>query len=196
MPRREQSRRPSCSVDEGCHEPRQVRADVAGLLPRPALSVGWTRLPEVGPHDGPAPPRRPGRASPRRPGLRAAARHRRGQAARLAVTIDLAALAVGDRVDLPWSGALDGEALRRLGCDAELLRVVLGPAGEVLDLGRAARLPTTAQRRALAARDGGCLFPGCDRAPPWCQAHHLVHWVDGGPTDLASLASRKDVPWQ
>jgi hypothetical protein len=33
-------------------------------------------------------------------------------------------------------------------------------------------------------RDGGCVFPGCDRPLAWCDAHHLWHWVDGGPTDL------------
>jgi hypothetical protein len=38
--------------------------------------------------------------------------------------------------------------------------------------------------RALVARDGGCAFPGCDRKPRWCDAHHLKHWEDDGPTDL------------
>jgi HNH endonuclease len=48
---------------------------------------------------------------------------------------------------------------------------------------------TPAQRRALAARDGGCLFPGCDTPPIWCEPHHwLIHWLDGGPTDLDNLA--------
>jgi hypothetical protein len=74
-----------------------------------------------------------------------------------------------------------------LACDAEIARVVLGPAGEVLDLGRTSRLPSPAQRRALAVRDGGCVFPGCDRPPGWCQAHHRRHWVDGGRTDLGNL---------
>jgi hypothetical protein len=36
-------------------------------------------------------------------------------------------------------------------------------------------------------RDGGCVFPGCDRPLSWCEAHHLVHWLDGGPTDLDNL---------
>jgi len=46
---------------------------------------------------------------------------------------------------------------------------------------------TPAQRRALALRDGdGCAFPGCDRPGSWCDAHHLNHWVDGGPTDLSN----------
>lgn len=49
--------------------------------------------------------------------------------------------------------------------------VVLGSAGEP-----------------LAIRDRGCVFPGCDRPPGWCDGHHIVHWADGGPTDLANLA--------
>jgi HNH endonuclease len=57
-----------------------------------------------------------------------------------------------------------------------------------LEVVRATRVVQPAQRSALAVRDGGCVFPGCDRPLAWCDAHHLWHWVDGGPTDLANLA--------
>jgi Domain of unknown function (DUF222) len=77
---------------------------------------------------------------------------------------------------------------RRLACDARILPAVLGGASEVLDWGRAKRLATPAQRAALALRDGGCTFPGCDRPPAWCEAHHRVGWLHDGPTDLANLA--------
>jgi len=54
-----------------------------------------------------------------------------------------------------------------------------------LDVGRAERLFTSRQRIALAARDGGCVFPGCDRPPSWCEAHHIDQWErDGGRTDV------------
>ena len=43
-------------------------------------------------------------------------------------------------------------------------------------------------RRALVARDGGCVLPGCDRPPGFCDAHHLLPWSQGGKTDLADLA--------
>lgn len=79
---------------------------------------------------------------------------------------------------LPLSAA----AVRRYACDAQLVPVVLGAAGEPLDLGRAARTVPAGLRRALDLRDGGCAFPGCTRPPRWCQAHHIVHWVDGGET--------------
>jgi hypothetical protein len=66
--------------------------------------------------------------------------------------------------------------------------LVLGPDGEILDLGRASRVATAAQRRALFIRDEGCVFPGCDRPPGWCQAHHVVHWTALGPTDVWNMA--------
>ena len=63
-----------------------------------------------------------------------------------------------------------------------------GAPSQPLDLGRATRVVSPAQRSALAVRDRGCVFPGCDRPLAWCDAHHLWHWVDGGPTDLWNLA--------
>jgi hypothetical protein len=57
-----------------------------------------------------------------------------------------------------------------------------------LDVGRATRVVTPAQRAGLAVRDGGCVFPDCDRPLAWCEGHHLWHWIDGGPTDLRNLA--------
>jgi len=70
-----------------------------------------------------------------------------------------------------------------------LLPAALGGAPtQPLEVGRTTRVVTAAQRAALAVRDGGCAFPGCDRPPPWCDAHHLRHWLHGGPTDLANLA--------
>jgi hypothetical protein len=82
---------------------------------------------------------------------------------------------------------LDVSAVRRLCCDAEIIPVVLGSASEVLDVGRLARLVTPAIWRALVARDQHCRFPGCNRPPLMCHAHHVVHWADGGPTSLANL---------
>jgi hypothetical protein len=70
-----------------------------------------------------------------------------------------------------------------------LLPPALGGApSQPLDVGRASRVITPAQRSALTVRDGGCVFPHCDRPLAWCEGHHLVPWADGGPTDLANLA--------
>ena len=109
----------------------------------------------------------------------------RGERPQIVVTVDYAKLR--DQVGV---GFLDtGEALspatvRRLACDAGIVPAVLGGDSVPLDLGRTERLCSPAQRRALIVRDKGCAFPGCDRPPAWCDAHHVVHWVNGGLTDL------------
>jgi hypothetical protein len=93
-----------------------------------------------------------------------------------------------DTCGVTTNGAtLSAETLRRLACDAEVLPTVLGGPGEVLDVGRARRTATDPQRRALEARDGGCI--NCGAPPARCQAHHIDHWVaDHGCTDLDDLA--------
>jgi hypothetical protein len=57
-----------------------------------------------------------------------------------------------------------------------------------LAVGRTSRTATVAQRKALAARDGGCIIPGCQVAAENCQAHHIQDWAEGGPSDLENLA--------
>jgi uncharacterized protein DUF222/HNH endonuclease len=77
----------------------------------------------------------------------------------------------------------------RLRAALALLPPVLGGAPtQPLEVGRTSRVVQPAQRIALAVRDGGCVFPGCERPLAWCEAHHLRHWLHGGPTDLANLA--------
>jgi hypothetical protein len=87
-----------------------------------------------------------------------------------------------DGLDLPAG------VIRRLACDAEIIPAVLGSHGEVLDVGRTRRLVTTAIWTALVLRDRHCTFPGCNRPPVMCQAHHLTHWLDGATTCLDNLA--------
>jgi hypothetical protein len=71
---------------------------------------------------------------------------------------------------------------------AKLPPILGGAPSRPLDVGRATRVVTPAQRSALAVRDGGCVFPGCSRPLAWCEGHHVRHWLDGGPTDLDNLA--------
>ncbi|MHA3838111.1 DUF222 domain-containing protein [Terrabacter sp. AAH1] len=89
---------------------------------------------------------------------------------------------------LDTDAALSPSAVRRLACEAGIVPMVLGARSEVLDLGYTQRLFTPAQRRALAVRDGGCSFPDCTVPPRWCDAHHVVHWLFGGRTDLLNGA--------
>ena len=89
-------------------------------------------------------------------------------------------------------GGVDGgtllgpETVRRLSCDGTLTAAILDTGGQLLRLGRARRAFTSAQVRALWLRDRRCSFPGCHAPATWCDAHHLRHWVDGGPTDLTN----------
>src|SRR5690606_37443945 len=93
----------------------------------------------------------------------------------------------GKRCVLAWTGTVTRETVRRLLFDAQVSRFIVDPEGVPLEMGRSTRTVTPAQMRALAIRDGGCTWPGCERPPEWCDGHHIVHWVDGGPTDLDNL---------
>lgn len=82
--------------------------------------------------------------------------------------------------------AMDRRALRRLACDAGIVLVVADADHATVDVGRRTRRTTAALRRALQRRDRSCTFPGCG-ATRHLHAHHVQHWADGGPTDLANL---------
>jgi hypothetical protein len=111
-----------------------------------------------------------------------------GTKARVAVTVDIDALRSGlGAATLESGDRLSAAAVRKLACDADVLPVVLGSAGQVLDVGRAARLVTVGIWLALIARDRHCAFPGCRRQPIACDAHHIHHWADGGPTSLDNM---------
>ena len=78
------------------------------------------------------------------------------------------------------------DTVERLACSTGTLTLTVDNDGQPLNLGRERRLFSRAQRIALAARDGGCRWPGCERPPSWCEAHHINHWHrDGGKTDIA-----------
>jgi len=81
--------------------------------------------------------------------------------------------------------AVSVPTLERLVCDAGTVGVMFDDDGQCVNVGRDQRLFTARQRVALAVRDGGCRFPGCDRPPAWTEAHHVNHWArDKGRTDI------------
>jgi hypothetical protein len=112
----------------------------------------------------------------------------RGERPHVRVIVDLQSLcaergAAGVAgAELPWAGPITAETARRLACDSSVVRIITGPDGLPLDVGRAQRTATAAIRRAVEARDGHCVFAGCDAPPEWCDVHHPVHWAHGGPT--------------
>ncbi|MEV6269311.1 DUF222 domain-containing protein [Kribbella sp. NPDC051936] len=114
---------------------------------------------------------------------------RYGAKANITVTIDLEDLrsATADALGrTAYSGGLSAATIRRLACDANIIPLVLGSNSEPLDVGRRVRLVTGAMRRALDARDRGCVV--CGAPPIMCDAHHLISWIDGGDTKVSNLA--------
>ena len=116
----------------------------------------------------------------------AEAENRRPQGTKLILT------ASWDQINQQMADArlLDGTPLTkaealRLACDADLLPSVFDTKFQTLDVGRKARSATEAQRVALIIRDKHCI--GCGKSAVWCEAHHIVSWQQGGPTDLDNL---------
>ena len=139
--------------------PAERRADALVELARQRLDSG--ELPEVG-----------------------------GQRPHLTVTAPLATVRrepESPAGELQWSDPIPAESVRRLACDASVTRVLLNPSSQPIDVGRATRVISSALRVALVVRDFGCRFPGCDRPPDWTEGHHLVHWADGGETNLDNV---------
>ncbi|MFC4694209.1 HNH endonuclease signature motif containing protein [Geodermatophilus arenarius] len=116
----------------------------------------------------------------------------RGHRPQIAVVIDLDDLV--DPAGRPNAGrmgfgaTISAARARWLACDGAVSRVVFGPDGAPLDLGRERRLMSRHIRRAAELRDGGCVFAGCGAPTWWCDVHHLVHWIDGGDTSLDNAA--------
>jgi hypothetical protein len=111
-----------------------------------------------------------------------------GERPHVTVNLDFDALAGrGGRAELETVGPIAAEAARRIACDASVSRVITIGRSEVLDVGRRTSVVPAALRRALITRDRGCAFPTCDRPHQWCDAHHVVHWADGGETKLDNL---------
>ena len=171
-------------VADAAGEPVTAAPDVpSGTSPQcaaaaAAATVDASRASEDG-ADGPAPSTArpaPAAAGPVQPAARPAAH---GQAACPGPG--------GGQSVLDEAGGIhvSAETARRLACDAAIVTMHHGPAGEVLDVGRRTRTIPPALRRALAARDGHCRFPGCQARR--VDAHHVEHWAHGGATALDNL---------
>jgi len=78
------------------------------------------------------------------------------------------------------------ETLRRIACDAAISRII-GKGELDAEITRASRSTPAATRRALAARDRGCVAEHCNRPPQWTDSHHVKHWIDQGPTTMSNL---------
>ena len=95
---------------------------------------------------------------------------------------DLTTRAVQETGSLLFTGPVTASTVRKIACDADIIPVLLGGEGRILDIGRASRIFPPHHRKALIARDRGCAFPGCTIPATWCEAHHITYWSQGGTT--------------
>ena len=86
--------------------------------------------------------------------------------------------------EMEFSMPLSSATVQRVACDSSVGRILLNQESLVIDVGRSRRVVDGALRKALALRDKNCQWPGCERPASWCDGHHLVHWIDGGETNL------------
>jgi hypothetical protein len=111
-----------------------------------------------------------------------------GERPHLSVTVGADALAGdGGSAELDHTGPVPSGTARRIACDASVMRVVMSGRSEPLDVGRRTPVIPPSMRRAVIVRDRHCRFPGCDRPHTWSDAHHVLHWADGGQTALQNL---------
>ena len=110
------------------------------------------------------------------------------ESCQLVVHVDVGVLTGEDpkgRCHLEDGTPISAAVAHRLGCDAQVVAITERD-GLPIDVGRARRLFTRPQKRAMRARDGTCRFPGCGVPARWTHLHHLIPWELGGPTDLAN----------
>ncbi|MDX6213847.1 MAG: hypothetical protein QOF82_2934 [Frankiales bacterium] len=94
----------------------------------------------------------------------------------------------GDAALIGTDALLPAATIARICCDADLSIAQVNAWGDPFNLYRGARNASITQRRALVIRDRGCVFPGCDRPPAHCQAHHIKYWSADGYTNMDNLA--------
>ena len=85
-----------------------------------------------------------------------------------------------------FTGPVNAATIRKIACDADIIPVLLGSEGRILDIGRTTRIFPPHIRKAITARDQGCAFPGCTIPAPWCEAHHITYWSHGGSTSTSN----------
>jgi len=113
-----------------------------------------------------------------------------GKPANLQVTATietLKGLAGAAAGEMEFSLPISSASVQRLACECSVTRVLLSQDSLPIDLGRSRRVIDGALSKALRIRDQHCRWPGCERSASYCDGHHLVHWIHGGPTDLDNL---------
>ncbi|HET9949581.1 MAG TPA: DUF222 domain-containing protein [Longimicrobiales bacterium] len=170
-------------VDDERPDPAQLRADALALVAERALAAGFGGRAAAA-QDGEA----AASDSSASDSSEAPVSGTRAERYQVLLHVDRATLrehGEGSISELEDGTRLAAESARRLTCDCALSTVATGPDGSVLEVGRKTRTVPPAVRRALEVRDRGCRFPGCGLR--FNDAHHVVHWADGGETSLRNL---------
>jgi hypothetical protein len=113
-----------------------------------------------------------------------------GSQAQIQVTSSLEtllAVAGAPAAEMEHSLPVSSKTIERLACDSSIARVLLNSESLVIDVGRSKRVVSEPGRRALGARDGHCKWTDCERPASRSAAHHLIHWIHGGTSDLDNL---------
>jgi hypothetical protein len=109
-----------------------------------------------------------------------------GSAPTVMVHVNAADLASG--VGVGWIDGVEApvsmKTVHQRICDGGFQGVLFGANNEVLKLGPERRYFNRVQRRAITARDGGCIIPGCTAPAHWAEVHHVTPWATGGPTNV------------
>ncbi|WP_222195416.1 HNH endonuclease signature motif containing protein [Modestobacter italicus] len=90
--------------------------------------------------------------------------------------------------EMGFGATISAARARWVACDGSVSRIVMGPDGTPLDLGRDHRVVTPGLRKAVERRDRSCVFAGCGAPSWWCDVHHLIHWLHGGGTSIENSA--------
>ncbi|TFC10127.1 MULTISPECIES: HNH endonuclease signature motif containing protein [unclassified Cryobacterium] len=109
-----------------------------------------------------------------------------GSAPTVMVHVNAADLASG--IGVGWIDGVEApvslKTVHQRICDGGFQGVLFGANNQVLKLGPERRYFNRAQRRAITARDGGCIIPGCKAPAHWAEVHHVKPWAKDGPTTV------------
>ena len=97
---------------------------------------------------------------------------------------DLAGAGAGE---MEFSLPISAKSVQRMACDCSVTRVLLNQDSLIIDVGRSKRVIDGVMRKVLMARDKHCQWPGCERPASYCDGHHVIHWIDGGQTNLDNV---------
>ena len=108
----------------------------------------------------------------------------------LNVTVTLGTLYLipgSSAAEVEHGASVSGVTANRIACDCSITRHIFEPGSILVELGRQKRVVSSPLRKAVELRDRHCRWPGCTRPASWCEAHHVIPWMRGGPTNAGNV---------